>query len=96
MSSDSAEQGQQLGHENAHGGQSVGTGGHGTSGGSSDQPVGGTHGADSLKTNDAQSHPGLPSDPAERGRELGHANAQGGESVGTGGHGPHGVNMGKK
>ena len=33
------------------------------------------------------SHPGMSSDPAERGKQLGHENAQGGQSVGTGGHG---------
>jgi hypothetical protein len=27
-------------------------------------------------------------DPTERGRQLGHANARGGQCVGTGGHGP--------
>ena len=32
-------------------------------------------------------HPGMSSDPAERGKQLGHENAQGGQSVGTGGHG---------
>ena len=33
------------------------------------------------------SHPGMSSDPAERGKQLGHENAHGGQSVGTGGHG---------
>lgn len=33
MSVDPEERGKQLGHNNAHGGQSVGTGGHGTRGG---------------------------------------------------------------
>ena len=40
-------------------------------------------------------HPGMNPDPAQRGAELGHENAQGGHSIGTGGHGPSGVNMGK-
>jgi hypothetical protein len=43
------------------------------------------------KTNDSQpedpTHPGMSPDPAERGKQLGHENAQGGQSVGTGGHG---------
>jgi hypothetical protein len=33
------------------------------------------------------SHPGMSPDPAERGKQLGHENAQGGQSIGTGGHG---------
>jgi len=33
-----------------------------------------------------QLHPGMNPDPVERGRELGHENAHGGQSVGTGGH----------
>ncbi len=37
-------------------------------------------------------HPGMNPDPAERGRQLGHANAQGGHSVGTGGHESSGLN----
>ncbi|CAF2853882.1 unnamed protein product [Rotaria sp. Silwood2] len=41
---------------------------------------------DDLRPEDP-SHPGMSSDPAERGRQLGHENAQGGQSVGTGGHG---------
>ncbi len=32
-------------------------------------------------------HPGMSSNPEERGRQLGHENAHGGQSVGTGGHG---------
>jgi hypothetical protein len=32
-------------------------------------------------------HPGMSPDPAERGKQLGHENAQGGQSIGTGGHG---------
>jgi hypothetical protein len=43
------------------------------------------------KTNDSQledpTHPGMSPDPAERGKQLGHENAQGGQCVGTGGHG---------
>lgn len=34
MNPDPVERGRQLGHENAHGGRCVGTGGHGRSGGS--------------------------------------------------------------
>jgi hypothetical protein len=33
------------------------------------------------------SHPGMSPDAAERGKQLGHENAEGGQSVGTGGHG---------
>jgi hypothetical protein len=33
-----------------------------------------------------QLHPGMNPDPVERGRELGHENAHGGQCVGTGGH----------
>ena len=33
------------------------------------------------------SHPGMSPDPVERGKQLGHENAYGGQSVGTGGHG---------
>lgn len=33
------------------------------------------------------SHPGMSPDPAERGKQLAHENAHGGQSVGTGGHG---------
>ena len=32
-------------------------------------------------------HPGMSPDPVERGKELAHENAHGGQSVGTGGHG---------
>lgn len=32
-------------------------------------------------------HPGMLPDPEEQGRQLGHCNAHGGQSVGTGGHG---------
>ncbi|CAF1199322.1 unnamed protein product [Adineta ricciae] len=88
MSPDPAERGKQLGHENAHGGQSVGTGGHGSgSGAGSNQPVGGKHVSDPSQFSQEQLHPGMNPDPAERGRQLGHENAHGGHSVGTGGHG---------
>jgi hypothetical protein len=40
-------------------------------------------------------HPGMNPDPAERGRQLGHENAHGGHSIGTGGHEPSGANFGK-
>lgn len=33
--------------------------------------------------------------PGERGRQLGHENAHGGRSVGTGGHGPSGATFGR-
>jgi hypothetical protein len=36
-------------------------------------------------------HPGMIPDPTERGRELGHENARGGQCVGTGGHGTTGT-----
>jgi hypothetical protein len=36
-------------------------------------------------------HPGMAPDPAERGKQLGHENAHGGQSVGTGGHGTNGT-----
>ena len=36
------------------------------------------------------SHPGMSADPAERGKQLGHENTHGGQSVGTGGHGTTG------
>ncbi len=39
-------------------------------------------------------HPGMSPDPAERGKQLGHENAQGGQSVGTGGHGANAGNAG--
>jgi len=39
------------------------------------------------------SHPGMSSDPVERGKELAHENAHGGQSVGTGGHGISGGGM---
>jgi hypothetical protein len=32
-------------------------------------------------------HPGMSPDAEERGKQLGHENAHGGQSVGTGGHG---------
>jgi hypothetical protein len=50
------------------------------------------------KSSDAKaedpSHPGMSPDPAERGAQLGHENAQGGQSVGTGGHGEGSGNAG--
>ncbi len=52
----------------------------------SSQPVGGIHAQDLSQFTDKQLHPGMNPDPAERGRELGHANAHGGQCVGTGGH----------
>jgi hypothetical protein len=52
----------------------------------SDQPVGGYHVLDSSKLSQQQLHPGMNPDPVERGRELGHENAHGGQCVGTGGH----------
>ncbi|CAF3345900.1 unnamed protein product [Rotaria sp. Silwood1] len=96
MPADSAERGKQLGHENAHGGQSVGTGGHGTSSGgaNSNQPVGGKHVSDLSQFSEQELHPGMNPDPTERGRQLGHENADGGQCVGTGGHGPSGTNFG--
>ncbi|CAF3398899.1 unnamed protein product [Rotaria socialis] len=80
----------QLGHANAHGGLSVGTGGHGATNSicSSSQPVGGKHVSDSSQFKQEELHPGMNPDPIERGRQLGHKNAYGGHSVGTGGHGP--------
>lgn len=39
---------------------------------------------------DDPAHPGMSSDPEERGRQLGHENTYGGQSVGTGGHGTTG------
>ncbi|CAF1313572.1 unnamed protein product [Adineta steineri] len=96
MDPDPAERGKQLGHENAQGGQSVGTGGHGGVGHSGgNQPVGGKHASDASNCSEEQLHPGMNPDPAERGRQLGHENAHGGHSVGTGGHAPSGANMGK-
>ena len=53
----------------------------------SNQPVGGKHVQDSSQFSEKELHPGMNPDPAERGRQLGHQNAQGGKSVGTGGHG---------
>ena len=61
----------------------------------SNQPVGGKHTQDSSQLTQEQLHPGMNPDPAERGRQLGHENAQGGQSVGTGGHGPRGANLDK-
>lgn len=61
----------------------------------SSQPVGGKHVSDPSKFSEQELHPGMNPDPAERGRQLGHANAQGGQSIGTGGHGAGGPNMGK-
>ncbi|CAF0762391.1 unnamed protein product [Rotaria sordida] len=96
MAPDPAERGKQLGHENAQGGQCVGTGGHGTSsGGCSNQPVGGKNVSDPSQFSEEQLHPGMNPDPVARGKQLGHENAQGGHSVGTGGHGPSGANLGK-
>ncbi|CAF2731225.1 unnamed protein product [Rotaria sp. Silwood2] len=88
MSSDPAERGKELGEENACGGHSVGTGGHGKSSGcSSRQRVGGKHSTDMLQFTEEELHPGMNPDPAARGAELGRENAQGNHSVGTGGHG---------
>ncbi|CAF2910696.1 unnamed protein product [Rotaria sp. Silwood2] len=88
MNPDYAERGRELGEENAYGGHSVGTGGHGNkSGCSSRQRVGGEHYKDISQFTQEQQHPGMNSDYAERGRELGEENAYGGHSVGTGGHG---------
>ena len=61
----------------------------------SDQPVGGVHASDGKHFSEQELHPGMNPDPAERGRQLGHQNAHGGHSVGTGGHGATAPNMGK-
>lgn len=53
----------------------------------SNQPVGGKHVQDPSQFSQEQLHPGMNPDATERGRQLGHQNAQGGQSVGTGGHG---------
>ncbi|CAF1306944.1 unnamed protein product [Rotaria sp. Silwood1] len=88
MNPDYAERGKELGEENAFGGHSVGTGGHGKSnGGSSRQRIGGEHSMDMSQFTEEEQHPGMNPDPAARGAELGRENAQGGHSVGTGGHG---------
>ncbi|CAF4083122.1 unnamed protein product [Rotaria sp. Silwood2] len=88
MNPDDAERGRELGEENAYGGHSVGTGGHGKeSGCSSRQRVGGEHYTDISQFTQEQKHPGMNPDYAERGRQLGEENACGGHSVGTGGHG---------
>ncbi|CAF3723579.1 unnamed protein product [Rotaria sp. Silwood1] len=88
MNPDYAERGKELGEENACGGHSVGTGGHGKSSGcSSRQRVGGEHSTDALHFTQEELHPGMNPDYAERGKELGEENAFGGHSVGTGGHG---------
>ncbi len=50
---------------------------------------------DSSKFTQEQLHPGMNPNPAERGKQLGEENADGGHSVGTGGHGWSGVNMKK-
>ncbi|CAF1317061.1 unnamed protein product [Rotaria magnacalcarata] len=91
MNPDYAERGKQLGEENAYGSHSVGTGGHGKSGNSSSrQRVGGVHSTDALCFTEEQEHPGMNPDEAARGAELGHENAHGGHSIGTGGHGNSG------
>ncbi|CAF2910066.1 unnamed protein product, partial [Rotaria sp. Silwood2] len=88
MNPDPAERGKELGEDNAYGGYSVGTGGHGTSSGcSSRQRIGGEHSTDMLQFTEEELHPGMDSDPAARGAKLGRENAQGDHSVGTGGHG---------
>jgi hypothetical protein len=61
----------------------------------SDQPVGGVHATDGKHFTEQELHPGMNPDPAERGRQLGHENAHGGHSVGTGGHGATAPNMSK-
>ena len=61
----------------------------------SSQPVGGKHVSDLSQLSEEQLHPGMNPDPVERGRQLGHENAYGGHSVGTGGHGPSGANFRK-
>jgi hypothetical protein len=42
-----------------------------------------------------QLHPGMNPDPAIRGKELGEENAEGGQSIGTGGHGANGAHSKK-
>ncbi|CAF1354863.1 unnamed protein product [Didymodactylos carnosus] len=96
MNPDPAERGKELGRANAQGGESVGTGGHGYSGSGGNQPVGGKHAGNTSGLTEEQLHPGMNPDPAERGRELGHQNAHGGHSVGTGGHGTTGANLKSK
>jgi hypothetical protein len=51
--------------------------------------------SDPSKFSEQELHPGMNPDPAQRGAQLGHENAQGGKSIGTGGHAPSGANMGK-
>ncbi len=51
--------------------------------------------SDPSKFTQEQLHPGMNPNPAERGRQLGEENADGGHSVGTGGHGWSGVNKKK-
>ncbi len=48
--------------------------------------MGGLHSTDEWSFTQEQLHPGMNPDPAARGAELGRENAQGGHSVGTGGH----------
>jgi len=108
MNPDPAERGKELGEENAYGGHSEGTGGHGGCSGcsmstnisfkhsfninvnillGSREHVGGNHSTDNLQFTQEQLHPGMNPDPAARGAELGRENAEGGQSIGTGGHG---------
>ena len=61
----------------------------------SDQPVGGTNVSDLSQLTQEQLHPGMNPDPAKRGKQLGEENAEGGQSVGTGGHGASGANLNK-
>ena len=61
----------------------------------SDQPVGGKHASEGTHFSEQELHPGMNPDPTERGRQLGHENAHGGHSVGTGGHGAPAPNMAK-
>jgi hypothetical protein len=50
---------------------------------------------DLSKFTQAQLHPGMNPDPAQRGKQLGEENAEGLHSVGTGGHGTSGANSKK-
>ncbi|CAF4026568.1 unnamed protein product, partial [Rotaria sp. Silwood1] len=88
MNPDYAERGKELGEANAYGGHSVGTGGHGKSGGcSSRQRVGGEHSTDISQFVEGKLHRGMNPEWTVRDVELGHENAQGDCSVGTSGHG---------
>ncbi|CAF2568745.1 unnamed protein product [Rotaria sp. Silwood2] len=96
VNADPVERGRQMGLENAHGGHSVGTGGHGlTTHTGSGQPLGGKTLTDISHFSQKDLHPGLDPDPVERGRQLGHNNAQGGRCVGTGGHGANAAKSSK-